>query len=52
MAARQGVGFFGGNSHSGHILGINQEGYLDWNIIILTLPGAYAFNGWVDATLK
>ena len=52
MVAHRGVDFFERHTRSGHSLGTNQERYLDQNIFALTLLGAYALNGWVDATSK
>ena len=52
MADHRGVDFFDPHACSGHSLGTNQERYLDQNIRALTLSGAYALNGWVDATPK
>ena len=50
MAAHWGVNFFEIHARSGHSLGTNQERYLDRNILALTLPSAYALNGWVNST--
>ena len=49
MADHQGVDFFKSRTFSGHIVGINKERCLDWNILALTLPGAYDLNKWVEA---
>ena len=50
MEAHRGVNFFGIHACVGHSLGTNQERHMEKNIIALTLKGAYALNGWVDAT--
>ena len=49
MTANRGVNFSESHVRLGHSLGTYQERHLDQNIHTLTLPGAYAFNGWVDA---
>ena len=52
MAAQKGVDFFESHALLGQSLGTNQERYLERNVLALTLPGAYALDGWVDATPK
>ena len=52
MVVHQGVDFFDIHARSCHSPGTNNESYLDQNILVLTLPGAYDFKGWVNATAK
>ena len=52
MVSHWGVGLFKSHARSDHSIGTNKERYLEQNIPELTFPGAYALNGWVDATTK
>ena len=52
MAAHWYVYYFDSHAPSGHGLGTNLESYLDQNTLVLTLPGVYYLNVWVDTTPK
>ena len=52
ISAHRDVYFFDIHARSVHSLVTNQERYLDQNILVLTLPGVYSLNVWVDTTPK
>ena len=48
LAMNRDVNQYSANVRSGHSLGTNQELYIDWKSIALSLPGGMALNDWDD----